>query len=511
MAVLTQGDPELVLRVARLSKTYATTVVDGVDWGIRAGRVHALLGGNGSGKSTMLKMVAGVVPADPGGIIAVAGREHASDAYGPAIAAASRLRFVHQDLGLVDDLTIADNFALATGYPRTRLGGIDDRALVAHVREQLALRGLDLDPRTPAGALRPTDRTLVAIARALDGIGDEPIILVLDEPTASLPVDEVEHLFAAVRELRDAGHAIVFVSHRLGEVAEIADDITILRDGRIVGAGGIDEFSEERIVELIAGRAREAAAHEHRLADPDAAPVLEVRGLRAGPLAGVDLEVRPGEIVGVAGLVGSGRTSLLRGIFGDLPAEGEVRVDGAPVALGRGTGAAVAAGIALVPEDRQRDAAFPDRPVWENLSAVVLPRYRRFGRLASRQERADAVPAMQEFRVRAPDADAPLAALSGGNAQKVIVARWLRADPRVILLDEPTQGVDAVARDEIHALVRAAAERGAAVVVVSSDLEELEQLSHRVVVLHGGRIVDELRGDSVTRADITRAMHETGD
>ncbi len=510
MLTIAKGGPGHVLRVARLSKTYATTVVDGVDWGIRAGRVHALLGGNGSGKSTLLKMVAGVVPADPGGLIEVFGSEHASESYGPAIASASRLRFVHQDLGLVDDLSIADNFALAGAYPRTRLGGIDDRALIRHVGDQLRRRGLELDPRALVGGLRPTDRTLVAIARALDGVGDEPVILVLDEPTASLPVDQVEHLFAAVRELRAAGHAVVFVSHRLGEVAEIADDITILRDGRIVAEGSASEFSEERIVEFIAGHARTADESTRHTPDPDADPVISVRGLIAGPLAGVDLDVRPGEIVGIAGLVGSGRTSLLRAIFGDLPASGEVRVGGARIALGS-TGAAVAAGIALVPEDRQRDAAYPDRPVWENLSAVVLPRYRRFGRLSSRRERADAIPAMVEFHVRAPDADAPLAALSGGNAQKVIVARWLRSDPRVILLDEPTQGVDAVARDEIHALVCDAAAQGAAVVVVSSDLEELEQLSHRVLVLHGGRISEDLRGDAVTRADITRAMHETGD
>lgn len=497
-----------MLRVTRLSKTYATRVVDEVDWMLRPGRVHALLGGNGSGKSTLLKMIAGVVTPDPGGVIEVGGVPHRSDDYGPGVAAAAGLRFVHQDLGLVDDLTIADNFALATRYPRTRLGGIDDRALTRHVADRLARRGLDLDPRMPVRALRPTERTLVAIARAFDGVETEPATLVLDEPTASLPVDEVEHLFATVRELRGLGHSVVFVSHRLGEVAAIADDVTILRDGRVVGHGELAEFPESRIVELIAGHPRaEAPAKAHAPA-ASASTVLSVRGLRAGPLRGVDLDVAAGEIVGVAGLVGSGRSSLLRGIFGDLDAEGEVSVDGSPVA--RGTGAAVRAGVALVPEDRQRDAAYLDRPVWENLSAVILARYRRFGRLSSRRERADAPAAMTEFRVRAPSPAVPLSALSGGNQQKVIVARWLRADPRVILLDEPTQGVDAVARDEIHTLVRGAAERGAAVVVVSSDLEELEQLSHRVIVLHAGHIVDDLRGTDVTRAAITQSMHETG-
>jgi ribose transport system ATP-binding protein len=277
----------------------------------------------------------------------------------------------------------------------------------------------------------------------------------------------------------------------------------------VVGTGPIADFDENRIVELIAGHPREEAPARAADPDPSAQPVLSVRGLSAGPLRDIALEVRPGEIVGVAGLVGSGRTSLLRGIFGDLGSAGTVTVDDRVVARG-GTKPAVAAGIALVPEDRQRDAAYLDRSVWENLSAVILARYRRYGRLSSRRERADAPAAMTEFRVHAPSPEVPLAALSGGNQQKVIVARWLRANPRVILLDEPTQGVDAIARDEIHVLVRGAAERGAAVIVVSSDLEELEQLCHRVIVLHGGRITDDLRGSDVRREIITHSMHETG-
>ena len=503
-----QGDPEHVLRVTRLSKTYASRVVDEVDWALRPGRVHALLGGNGSGKSTLLKMIAGVVAPDPGGVIEVGGIAHASADYSPEVAAAAGLRFVHQDLGLVDGLSVADNFALASRYPRTRFGAIADRALDRRVAASLARRGLDIPPRTLVQELRPTERTLVAIARAFDGVDDSPATLVLDEPTASLPVDEVAHLFAAIRELRALGHTIVFVSHRLGEVAEIADDATILRDGVVVASGELAEFPERRIVELIAGHPPEAVAARAAFPDPHATPVLSVRGLSAGPLQAVDLDVRPGEIVGVAGLVGSGRSSLLRGLFGDLRGSGTVSVGGDDVA--RTAGAAVRAGIALVPEDRQRDAAYLDRPVWENLSAVVLARYRRAGRLSGRRERAAAPATMTRFRVRAASPAVPLASLSGGNQQKVVLARWLEAEPRVILLDEPTQGVDAVARDEIHVLVRDAAERGAAVLVVSSDLEELELLSHRVIVLQGGRITDDLRGSDVSRATITHAMHETG-
>ncbi|TQL47459.1 monosaccharide ABC transporter ATP-binding protein (CUT2 family) [Homoserinimonas aerilata] len=496
-----------MLRVTRLSKTYSTTVVNSVDWQLEAGRVHALLGGNGSGKSTLLKMIAGVVPADPGGEIELLGQRYDSEKYGPH--ASRALRFVHQDLALVDDLSIADNFGLAREFPRSRLGRIDDRALVTHVASELAKRGLDLDPRLPVASLRSADRTLVAIARALDGIGDGPTTLVLDEPTASLPIDEVVRLFDSIRALRDGGHSVVFVSHRLSEVAEIADDVTILRDGRVVGRGPIAEFSESRIVELIAGHVRGERTTHLGHARNDGHAALVATDILAGPLKGVDITVRSGEIVGLAGLVGSGRSSLLRAIFGDLDGAGAIAVDGVPTSI-RSTGDAVRARIALVPEDRQRDAAFLDRPVWENLSAAVLTRYRRWGRLSARQERSDAPAIMHEYRVRAPSPAISLAALSGGNQQKVIVARWMSADPRVLLLDEPTQGVDAVARDEIHELVRAAARRGTAVVVVSSDLDELEELSDRVLVLVDGRIARELTGSDVNRGLITTAMHETG-
>lgn len=503
------GDPEPMLRVTRLSKTYATRVVDQVDWTLKPGRVHALLGGNGSGKSTLLKMIAGVVRPDPGGIIEVGGQSHASDAYTPSIAAAADLRFVHQDLGLVDDMSIANNFALANSYPRTRLGSVDDRALARNTADLLERRRLTLRPEQLVSSLRPTERTLVAIARAFDGIGAEPAMFVLDEPTASLPMNEVDHLFEAIRELREQGHGVVFVSHRLGEVAEIADDVTILRDGHIVGQGPIEDFPEAAIIELMAGHPRTEMAPDSSQIDYDVPPALSVNHLSAGPLRDVSLEVAQGEIVGVAGLVGAGRSSLLRSIFGDLPGSGTVSVGEQTVPRGS-TKAAVRAGVAMVPENRQAEAAYLGRPIWENMSSVILRKYRRHGRLSTRLERADAVQAMQDFSVRADNVDVPLAALSGGNQQKVIVARWLRASPRILLLDEPSQGVDAVARDEIHALIREAARAGTGVLVVSSDLEELEQLSHRIVVLQDGQITQQLCGDEVSLAALTQAMHNIG-
>ena len=502
------GDPEQVLRVTRLSKTYATRVVDGVDLVVRPGAVHALLGGNGSGKSTLLKMIAGVVVPDPGGTIEVGGVEHASQNHSPLIAKDAGLCFVHQDLGMVDQLSIAENFGLALGFPRGSLGLVSARRLRQRTAVALARAGLTFDPGMPVGALRPSERTLVAIARALRDAGQgERLTLVLDEPTVSLPVNEVEHLLDSLRAYRDHGHAIVLVSHRLSEVTAIADDVTVLRDGRVAGSGRIGEFDQSRMIELIAGHRREVPQHV-RNTRPAQESLLRVAQLRAGALQGIDFEAHRGEILGVAGLVGSGRSSLLRALFGDLPSAGHIELAGKTLRL-RSTMDAMAAGIAFVPEDRVREAAFLDRPIWENISAAHL--LGPGGRLGSGKiQRRSAPELIRRFAVKAFSALAPFASLSGGNQQKVIIARWLQTEPILLLLDEPSQGVDAVARDEIHRIVRECATSGAAVIVVSSDLEELELLSDRVLVLADGEVTAVLTGDELTREAITEHMQRTG-
>jgi ribose transport system ATP-binding protein len=501
------GDPEPVLRVTGLSKTYATTVVRDVSLTVAPGRIHALLGGNGSGKSTLLKMIAGVVPADPGGTLVVHGHRYASRDYASGDAASHGLRFVHQDLGLVDLLSIAENFALAGGYPRPLW--IDDRAIIADTARELARHGLAFDPRMPVGALRPSDRTRVAIARALRGSDEAELTLILDEPTASLPIAEVEALLASLRRLREAGHGIVFVTHRLGEVLAVADDVTILRDGKVAASGPVEEFDEDRILTEIAGHAPDRLSAPAGVA-PESPVALAVRGLSAGPLDGIDLDVHRGEIVGVAGLVGSGRTSLLRALFGDLPSQGSVHIAGVPRTL-RSPADAVAAGIALVPEDRLREAAFSEFAIWENLAAIPTPAHRRWYGLSSRAQRRAAPAIMRDFRVRADSAASALASLSGGNQQKVILARWMQRAPAILLLDEPTQGVDAVARDEIHRLIRRSVSAGAAAIVVSSDVDELEQLCDTVIVLRNGRLTTRFSGAQVRRETLTAAMQQADD
>lgn len=501
----------VVLRGEHLSKTYATRVVHDVDLELSSGRLHVLAGGNGSGKSTLLKMLAGVVPADAGGAIVLGGRRIAAESYSPRAARAGGLRFVHQDLGLVDPLSIAENFALDGGHPHRLPGWIDDRRLLERTSEDLRRAGLDFDPRIPVAALRPSDRTLIAIARALREDPDAdaarpPLTLILDEPTASLPITEVDRLLDRLDALRAAGHGIALVTHRLSEVMRIADDVTVLRDGNVVGTGPIGDFDQDRILALIAGHVPERLTRHER--DSSRAPVvLSARGLSAGPIRGIDLDVHRGEIVGVAGLVGSGRTTLLRALFGDVPAVGQIAVDGESVPI-RSTRDAVAHRFALVPEDRVREAAYLDAPVWENLSAASLWRYRTRLGLSGRRERRAAPALISRFRVRTPSAAAPLAALSGGNQQKVVLARWLQTNPRVLLLDEPTQGVDAVARDDIHRTVRETVDGGACAVVVSSDVEELEQLCDRVIVLHGGRLVQTLAGARVRRDILTAAIQQ---
>ncbi|MGP4103910.1 sugar ABC transporter ATP-binding protein [Nonomuraea sp. KM90] len=488
-------------------------VLNDVRLQVAQGTVHALLGGNGSGKSTTLKILAGVYGADPGGAIAIHGRRHTTESYTAAIARSSGLRFVHQDLGLVPDLTVSENFALDEGYPRWAGPAISWRRLHRRTAEQLARAQVEVDPQRLVRDLRPSDQTLVAIARALRDIDQgEYVTLVLDEPTASLPHHEVSLLLDALRRCRAQGQTIIYVSHRLPEVRLIADRISVLRDGVIVADAPPAELDASRMVALMAGEAARrptGAAFKPTGGPPAQAnarpPVLRVTRLTGGPLRGVDLEVQQGEIVGVAGLLGSGRSSLLQALFGRLPTHGgQIEIGGKPVRH-RSVADAIRHGIALVPEDRARDSAFGSHPLWQNISVTVIGRYWAGWRMAHHAERRDATELMTSFAVRAAGPDVAFESLSGGNQQKAVLARWFRLDPRLLLLDEPTQGVDAVARAEIYALVREHVTRGNAALVVSSDFEELEGLCDRVVILRGGACVAELAGDRLTEAAIAAA------
>ena len=497
------------LVVTDLAKSFAgVAALDGVDLRVESGTVHALLGGNGSGKSTLVKVLAGVHAADRGSI-EVGGRTYDARSLDAATARAAGLRFVHQDLGLIETLSVAENIAFSDGFPSRGAGGISWRRLHRRVAALLERYEIPATPTTPVAALAPAQRTMLAIARALGDGADsrvEDLVLVLDEPTASLPEHEVGELLDAVRRRAELGQAVVLISHHLQEVLQVADEITVLRDGRRAGTLARADATESAVIDLIAGRTVGDLRDVQAARSHPGAERLVVQGLAAGPVTGVDLVVRAGEVVGVAGLLGSGRSTLLRAVFGACPRRaGSVSVDGAPVAAGAPS-VAMRRGIAFVPEDRGAEAAFATHSVQDNISAAVLRDYWRGGLRRRRQEARDTAGLLTAFAVKAPSGDAPFSTLSGGNQQKAILARWLRREPTVLLLDEPTQGVDVVARAEIYGLVRRSADAGCAVVVASSDFDELAILCDRVVVLRDGTVAGELHRPHVDVASLTAAV-----
>ena len=496
--------PALAVRGAR--KTFgANLAVDDISFELAPGRVHALLGGNGSGKSTLIKLLAGVERADAGRV-EIAGQTIALGDLTPARAAAMGLRFVHQQRSTFPELTVAENLAIGgPGFPLGVGGRIRWRQARRSADSALERFGIEAHPDQLLGELGPARQAMVAIARALQSQGDGEGILVLDEPTVSLPETEVRLLLDAVRRHAERGQTVVFVTHRLEEVFAVADNAILLRNGRLVDEVSPQSITRADLIELIIGRAVDEVAPTGGAVGAPA--VLEVAGLRAGPVGPVDVTLHAGEVVGVAGLVGSGRSSLLKALFGVLPAEsGEVRLDGKQLAL-TSPRRAMRAGFAFVPESRTEDAAFPELTLTENLSVSVLPRYFRGGRMRGRRERRDADKLLQTYQIKAEAVDDSLDSLSGGNQQKAIVARWLRRDPRVVLLDEPTQGVDVGARAEIYGLIKRAVDAGSVALVASSDSEELAAICDRVLVLRRGRIVGEVRREEMTSNRIERLAH----
>jgi ribose transport system ATP-binding protein len=499
----------VALRLHEIEKSFGQTrALKGVSFEVKGGEIHALLGGNGSGKSTLVKILAGVYNAD-GGSVEVRGDRLRADAMTPAAAQALGLRFVHQQPSTFPDMSVAENLSLGRGFETGVGRNIRWRTVRARARAVLDRFGIDADPGQPLGTLGAAEQTMVEIARALqDQEGESDDILVLDEPTASLPAPEVKILLDALRRYAADGQTIIYVTHRLEEVLDVADRVTVLRDGDHIATVPCEGLSHDALVELIVGRSVDSVFPESG-GESGKDVALEVRGLRGGPVTGVDLTVRSGEIVGLAGLVGSGRSSLLRMIFGDLrPDAGELKLDGAVIAP-RTPLQAMKAGIAYVPETRS-DAAFADMTLAENLSAASVPSYWRGGRLRSREERADTRRLIEAFAVKAAGPGIAFGTLSGGNQQKAILGRWLRRDPRVLLLDEPTHGVDVGARIEIYATIRRAVDAGAAVLVASSDFEELAGLCDRVAVISGGRIVAEAKGAELESERLQQLAYANG-
>jgi ribose transport system ATP-binding protein len=496
-ATASGGTAALALDLRGVDKHFGgTKALRGASLAVRPGTVHALLGGNGSGKSTAIKILAGVYEADAGEL-SIFGEDRPLSGYTSTTAAAAGLRFVHQDLGLFEDLSIEENFALDAGYPRNGFGGVRWRALHRQVAKVLSEYELDVDPRRRVQDLRPSDRTMVAIARALQGSDSERLILVLDEPTASLAAHESNLLLEKVRRLADRGQTVILVSHRLQEVLSVAHDFTVYRDGRVAGALVDARPTEDELISIMAGGLTVALRPTGSVSHTTGRPALEVSGLVSGPLRNVTLTAHEGEILGIAGLVGSGRSSLLHTLFGAFaPSAGTIMLGGVPYAP-HGVDEAMRAGVGMVPENRVREAAFMDRSVRENLSIAMMTEYWKTKWMPRARETRRAEELIQRFGVKVADPSALFSSMSGGNQQKVVIARWLQREPRLLLLDEPTQGVDVMSRADIYATIRRSAEAGCPVIVASSDMSELHALCDRILILARGRITQEVLASDV--------------
>lgn len=490
-----------LLSLRDLHKSYAVPVLKAVSLDLRAGEVHALLGANGAGKTTLARILCGLTRADSGDMMLAGAPYTPTDKAG---AEQAGVRIVHQELNLIDTLSVAEN--LFFGDFPGRLGWIDGERLRDGAREALRVMGLDeVDPDTSAGRLGVGQKQLVEIAAALRR---SCRVLILDEPTAALTDPQIERLFHHVRRLRAAGVGILYISHRMEELRRIADRATILRDGKVITTADMRDLTMPRIIADMVGPAGYRKARRGRR-DPGR-PALRVQGLRRGQaVRGIDLHVRRGEIYGLAGLVGSGRTELLRAIFGaDRADAGSVTVGDAPPRRFRHPGEAVTAGLAMIPEDRKQQGLLLAQSIKHNTSLGVLHRLAGpLGWIDRDRETAVAERIRRDLDLQCRDLDQAALELSGGNQQKVLIGRWLVRDAEVFLFDEPTRGIDVTARARVHQLLHDLAEAGKAVLMVSSELEELMDLCDRIGVLSNGRLTAEFeRGAWSQRALLAAAF-----
>jgi rhamnose transport system ATP-binding protein len=492
-----------LLRLHRVQKRYGgVRALRGADFEVLAGEVHALVGENGAGKSTLIKIVSGAEVADEG-TVEVDGAPLAGGSTQAAMAAG--IATVYQEPHLFGELTVAENVFLGR---ELRTGGrVDWTAQRTRVGELLAQIGLDPEIGDVRVADLPVaEQQLVSIAKAF---AHSAKVLILDEPSAILTDREIEVLFGVVRNLRAAGVGIVYISHRLDELAHISDRVTVMRDGAVVATRPTRELSVRQVAELMVGHELSTRATDRAV--PAGDPVLDVAGLgRTGAFEGLDLQVRPAEVVALYGLVGSGTGAIARALYGIIPADaGAVRVDGRDVRL-RSPQDAAAAGIAMLPGDRKQQGVFANKSISFNISSAHLRHLARLGFWFDRsKERAIALDFLKRIAIKAPSPDTVVGALSGGNQQKVVLARQLVRAPRVLLLEEPTQGVDVGAKEEIHRLVLQLADGGSAVLVISTDLPEVLQLADRVLVVRRGAVVREF-GRGASQADVLAAAAGDG-
>ena len=491
---------EPLLRIEDVTKRFgATLALDHVRFELKAGEVHALMGENGAGKSTLMKILSGNIERDSGQIY-MDGR--AIDIRTPLDARAHGIAIIHQELNTVPHMSVAENLSLGR-EPRTRFGVLDRRRVRRDAREKLARIGSDIDPDRPLGSLSVGMQQMVEIARA---VSEEARVLVLDEPTAALSRAEAQQLYALIGQMRAAGVGLIYISHRMEEVWQLADRVTVLRDGGYVGTGLMADLTPEDVVRMMVGRAM-GDLYDHPRRAPGK-PMLSVENLTGDGIGPVSFRVHAGEVVAMAGLIGSGRTEGARLIFGaDRRSGGRVTIDGRD-SRPSGPHAAIGDGFGMVPEDRKDQGLFLDHTVEINIAISSLDRLSTAGVVHRAETREAVLAEMKRLHLRQNAIDLAVKALSGGNQQKAALARWLMRDPQVLILDEPTRGVDIGAKREIYELIDELARAGKAILVISSDLPEAIGISDRLLVMREGRIVHEIQSSSATEEDVM--AHATG-
>ena len=485
-----------LLRATDVEKSYAGVhALRNASFELRSGEVHALIGENGAGKSTLIKIITGAVEPDAGEIQL---NETRISNNSPRVAKQLGIAAIYQQPALFPELSVAENIAIGVEQS-SAFGRIDWRGRRRGAAELLARVGARIDPDSEAGSLTMPQQQLVEIARAL---GAKARVLIMDEPTASLSEEDTQNLFSVIRQLRSEGVGIIYISHRLEELPMIADRVTVLRDGRTIDTRQMVEVSRDQLIQLMVGRELSAVFPKKKVEIGEV--ILELRGLgcSASGIHDVNLTVRAGEMVGLAGLVGGGRTELARAVFGLTPADqGEILLRGEQKKVSN-VAQAIESGIAYVPEDRRRHGVILDLAISANITLASLERFSRRGALDLARERETAADYTRKLGIKTPAIFAPVTTLSGGNQQKVALSRWLVTRPAVLILDEPTQGIDVGAKSEVHALMTELAAQGVAILMISSELPEVLGMSDRIAVMHGGTIVATLDRSEATQEKI---------
>ena len=498
-----------ILEAHEVTKRFpGVLALDRVSFQLLPGEVHALVGENGAGKSTLIKVITGVYAPDEGRVLF--GGEEVSFA-SPRDSQAAGISTIYQEINLIPMRSVAQNVFLGREL-RTRFGLLDSERMNREAAEILGRYGIQADVTAPLHSLGLGTQQMVAVARA---VSLDARVVIMDEPTSSLEAREVETLFRVIRQLRDENVGVVYVSHQLDELYEICEKVTVLRDGKLVHSGDLAELSKLQLIATMLGR--ELAEVERRATgfgenrEVGREPVLQVRGLtRRYVLDGVSFDVRPGEVVGLAGLLGAGRSETAKAIFGAQPLDsGEVQMAGKDVKTGSPP-SAIKAGIAFLPEDRRSEGIIPGLSVRENIVAAAMSRLSRVGLVSEKAQNELVERFMERLGIKASSPDQPVGELSGGNQQKVMLARWLCLDPKVLILDEPTRGIDVGAKAEVQHLIDELAEGGLGVIMISSELEEVVEGSDRVVVLRNGSVAGTLSGDDISEENLMETLAEGG-